>query len=154
MPTVAPSILFDQLQSEYPDRLRVDPQGICHLRVDESYADAAHSACSVQLTLNSTASDEFCLELINVPWNFALADLVAEVGATLTGDDSRKVLRLSGTARNYRQIKHLAKAVRAVTGRGERYLNSNWKWSTRKTAEALDRLADCLLAAHRQRKSR
>jgi hypothetical protein len=38
-------------------------------------------------------------------------------------------------------IRELAKAIRRVCGRGQRYADRNWKWITRRTADSLDQFA-------------
>lgn len=154
MPATPSSPLYAALQAEYPSRIRCDESSACHLRVDEAFDDVPHCACAVHVELTAASATTFCLQLINVPWNQDLECLVHELEGALDGPDTCKTLTFSGAAKDYRCIKQLAKAVRAVTGRGRRYLDSNWKWSSRKTAEALERLASCLLTAHRQSKTR
>ena len=70
--------------------------------------------------------------------------LAEDLGGKWQEIPTGRVLTISMDVKSSPTLRELAKAIRSVTGRGQRYDDSNWKWITRRTADSLERFAQQL----------
>jgi len=107
--------------------------------------------CHIRLRVND--EDTFKLSLENVPTNDELIELIEMRGPDISDGTFGRNISLRMTIADTRFVHELAKAVRRITRRGQRYKNSNWKWVCRTTSDSLDRLASCLEEYQRTRQA-
>jgi hypothetical protein len=111
---------------------------------DQNEKDVPGAFCNMRITLRDPESTEFQLTLYPVPWDKDVEILVEELGGQWQDIPTGRVLEVPMTIKSAPDIRRLARAIRRVTGRGKRYVNPNWKWSTRRTADSLERFAGVL----------
>ncbi len=111
---------------------------------DQNGDDVSEYFCTISISLTEPESDRFRLTLYRVPWDDDVEVLAARLRGEWDDVPTGRVLRIPMTIRSVPDIRMLARAIRKVTGRGKRYVDSNRKWSTRRTADSLDRFARLL----------
>jgi hypothetical protein len=111
---------------------------------DQAENDVPRAFCNMTITLPDSESNDFRLTLYPVPWDKDVEALVDALGGKWHDNSIGRVLKVPLTIRSVPDIRRLARAIRKVTGRGKRYVNANWKWSTRRTAGSLERFARLL----------
>jgi hypothetical protein len=111
---------------------------------DQNEDDAPGAFCNIRATLPDDESNEFRLTLYPVPWDRDVETLVDRLGGQWQDIPTGRLLEVPMTARSVPDIRRLARVIRRVTGRGKRYVDSRWKWSTRRTADSLERFARLL----------
>ena len=94
-------------------------------------------------------SNEFQLTLYPIPWDEGVETLAEELGGQWQETPTGRLLKVPMTIRSVPDIRKLVRAIRRVTGRGKRYLDPRWKWSTRRTADSLERFARLLVEWNR-----
>ena len=116
---------------------------------DQNEKDMPQAFCDITITLPDSESNDFRLTLYPVPWDEDVETLVDALGGEWQDHSTGRLLEVPMTIRSVPDIRRLARAIRKVTGRGKRYVNANWKWSTRRTADSLDRFARLLVEWNR-----
>jgi len=111
---------------------------------DQNEADIAGAFCNMSVTLQAPESNEFQLTLCPVPWDEDVENLVESLHGQWQRISTGRRLKVPMTVKSVPDMRKLSRAIRRVTGRGKRYDNSNWKWSTRRTADSLERFARLL----------
>jgi hypothetical protein len=97
---------------------------------DQNEDDAPGAFCNIKVTLGGPESSEFQLTLYPVPWDKDVETLVDQLGGQWQDIPTGRLLSVAMTIRSVPDIRKLARAIRKVTGRGKRYVDSRWKWST------------------------
>ena len=116
---------------------------------DQNGDDVSEYFCNISISLTEPESDRFRLTLYRVPWDDDVEVLAARLHGEWVDIATGRVLRIPMTIRSVPDIRMLARAIRKVTGRGKRYVDSRWKWSPRRTADSLERFARLLLEWNR-----
>jgi hypothetical protein len=116
---------------------------------DQNENDVPRAFCNISVTLPDSESNDFRLTLYPVPWDEDVEALVEALGGKWQEIPPGRVLKVPMTIRSVPDIRRLARAIRKVTGRGKRYVTANWKWSTRRTADSLERFARLLVEWNR-----
>ncbi|REJ91779.1 MAG: hypothetical protein DWQ35_13835 [Planctomycetota bacterium] len=111
--------------------------------------DRYHLCCHIQLRVNGDNAFELSLE--NIPTNRELSELIALRGPNIADGDFGTNISLQLNLADIGFLRDLARVVRRITRRGQRYNNPNWKWVCRRTGESLERLARYLEAYQRRR---
>ena len=138
------------LQQAYGDRYTPWVGDAGQVRIDDEDArDTCISFCRMSVWVHDDR-DTSNLELENSPYNEGVVSFIADLGGridrTPRGANITLTVRHAGGSRSVRE---LAKAIRRVTGRGQRYPDPNWKWIARRTADSLERFASFLTQANR-----
>lgn len=118
---------------------------------DEAATDRYPGFCRIWLAIPDQDDRPPELELTCCPHNSTVTDLVTANGGRTSACPYGTIINMP--VHQPRSIRDLAKAIRRTTARGERYPDANWKWIAPRTADALQRLASCLAAAARSRRS-
>jgi hypothetical protein len=111
---------------------------------DRQRGDVYPGFCGMQVTDGDDDGSSVCLEMSPAPYDEQVCKLVNRHGGKFTEDRFGATIRIPIRRKDSRLVCKLAKAVRRVTGRGKRYLDSNWKWVCPRTAASLERFADVL----------
>ncbi len=111
---------------------------------DHSADDVSSSFCNISIALTDPESNDFQLTLYPVPWDEDVEILANTLHGEWKDIPTGRVLSLPMTIRSVPNIRKLARAIRKVIGRGRTYVDSNWKWSARRTADSLERFARLL----------
>lgn len=144
--------LHDHLADTYPlgppSRRKAPPPTI---RVDDQHdGDEPSLFCSLSVT--EVVGDEFKLVCDHLPVSPEVEDLVANKAGILNRTATGAFSEVRLTVRDSPYLRQLAKAIRRLVGRGQRYSDANWKWICPRTAASLERLADTLLELRRLRR--
>jgi hypothetical protein len=116
------------------------------LRIDDrTVGDKSPDFCAISLHMKQDDSDAFDLVLNHVPWDEHVESAAAALNGVWSGNVSARTLTLPLTITNIALLRKLAEAIRKVAGRGRRYSNPNWKWTTRRASASLQTLADWLM---------
>ena len=111
---------------------------------DQNENDVPQAFCNITITLLDSESNDFRLTLYPVPWDEDVETLVDALGGKWQDHPPGRLLKVPMTIRSVPDIRRLSRSIRKVTGRGKRYINCNWKWPTRRTADSLDHFARLL----------
>jgi hypothetical protein len=119
-------------QATTPEPVRID---------DQDEQDIYPGFCTLCVTVPDVSTDRFQLTLHRVPYNEDFTMLAEDLGGKWQEISTGRTLTISMDVKSSPTLRELAKAIRSVTGRGQRYDDSNWKWITRRTADSLERFA-------------
>jgi hypothetical protein len=115
------------------------------LRIDDrTLGDKSPDFCAISLHMKQNDSIAFDLVLSPVPWDEHVESAAAALNGSWSGSNSTRTLTVSLTTTDITLLRKLAEAIRKVAGKGRRYSNPNWKWTTRRAAGSLQKLADWL----------
>lgn len=124
--------------------------GATTIRIDDENADDRYDGfCRIWVNVPDTSDDAFTLELQNAPHNSDVTALVKGVGGEINESPLVATTKIPLQADDAPFVLKLAKAIRRTTARGQRYPDPNWKWISRRTADALERFAAVLVTARR-----
>lgn len=106
---------------------------------DQGSQDRHYLFCQIELSLRQDGL--LGLDLSHAPVDQAVRQLVESAGGQIQtgaiGTSLTIILKPSQSA----FIRKLAKAIRRLVGRGQTYLDRNWRWICPRTADSLERLA-------------
>ena len=137
--------LRDFLRSEYGYPAGNGAPEALPIRIDDQCkSDCYRAFCQIAVTVPRQDQDIFVLTLSNVPWDEHVEARAEELNGCWSRLPYGRRLTLELSARGVSKVRRLAHAIDKVTGRGRTYLDSNWKWMTRRTAGSLDQFADRL----------
>lgn len=140
-----PNRLRERLAKAYPNQAKNLTGGPIYIRVDDRDGDDSYLGfCDIHLKMSDPNADDFILILDNVPFDDDVKDSAAELGGSWQETRTGQRLTLNLSTSQAPGITLLAAAIRQVVGRGKHYLDRNWKWIARRTAESLERLAEVL----------
>src|SRR5262249_3516472 len=122
--------------------------GLCVRLDDQSASDGHRGFCQIHVTAESSASSTVLLELSPVRHNEEVIEVVLRHGGKVAHDSLGLTIRMPLGPKDARLVRDLARAIRRVVRRGQRYSDSNWKWMCPRTASSLDRFAKHLAAFH------
>lgn len=118
-------------------------------RIDDEGADDHHAGfCRVWFNI-PIDGDTFTLRLENAPHNDDVTALIKAMDGEITKSPIGTTIIVPLHASNAKFVRDLAKAIRRVTARGQRYSDKNWKWVSRRTADTLERFASILIDANK-----
>ncbi len=114
------------------------------IRVDyQNHGDVNHRFCKIGVTVANSNPGEFQLKLTNTPMTEDLRELIEDHGGEVVDDDDEITATVDTSIKQVTYLRNLANQYRRTVGRGaEEYADRNWKWICRRTARALDHLAD------------
>jgi len=141
--------LSTYLRRTYPAQKRTDDTW--EVRVDDRERDVAHEFCNIALVVGED-STHFTLNLYPAPISAGLYENVESLGGTISVFQLGSSIELELSIKEVTKIRELAKEIRRVVKRGQRYPNPNWKWICRRTANSLDRLASNLVEFRRAKR--
>lgn len=104
--------------------------------------------CSISVTVPDRDGEVLHLTLQHCPAGPEVQELVDELGGTVHPADFGATITLTLKLSQVPAIRRLAKAIRAVVGRGRSYDDANFRWICPRTADSLVALAKHL-ATHR-----
>ncbi len=140
--------LLSSLTSEYgetnPKRTATKVQLFFRIDDQKGWEGRSTSFCGVTVTVPDEDEDEFILKLTSTPFNDLLQQWVEVHEGRFTKTSTGADIDLTLRPKDVGVVRDLAKAIRRVTGRGQEYFNSNWKWMTKRTADSLARFAEVL----------
>lgn len=117
-------------------RLRID---------DRKQEDVYPGFCDIRVTVSDAGGESFTLELQQPPLNEEVREFVEAHGGQIQETPAVTAITiLLNVASAPRIINGLAKVIRRITRRGERYTDRNLKWICPRTADALERFASAL----------
>jgi hypothetical protein len=119
---------------------------------DRGSTDVAFDFCEISVTVSADDEDSFLLTLKQIPHNQDVAELIQDQGGELCKARWGMTATINLKLNNVSFIRNLAKAIRKVVGRGQRYAVRNWKWIADRTADSLEELADSLMEYRREKK--
>jgi hypothetical protein len=121
---------------------------------DQESTDVDHLFCKITVTVSDHEVNQFELNLSNAPFTEDLGDEINEGDAEINYNEAklRAGINIIVSTRDVTYIRNLAKAYRRTTGRGADYLDRNWIWVCRRTADSLDRLASNIMEFRKQRR--
>jgi hypothetical protein len=117
---------------------------------DRQERDVSPGFCQIHVTVLDPDGARVLLELSPVPHNAEVGEVVEEHGGQVTHGPLGATIRLPLGPKDVRRVRDLARAIRRVTRRGQRYPDPNWKWICPRTADSLERFANVLSRAHRR----
>jgi hypothetical protein len=128
-----------------------------YFRVDDrNDKDVYPVFCDALVAVPDSDDGELLLVLANVPHNPEVLELLEGHGGgcatSKIGTVTVKVALRSDNKGDIKFLRMFAKAVKRVTGRGQRYPDPQWKWICPRTADAITRLASVLQEFRRQGK--
>lgn len=114
-------------------------------KIDDAVKDdKAHLMCHLSVTVTAPPANTIVLEMYQVPTNAKVEKLVKAHGGQISRVLEQVHIKLVLGMADAPFIRELAQAIRRITGRGQRYTNSNWKWVCPRTADSLDDFARVL----------
>lgn len=144
----------DFLIQSFPQPKPHEPgTGLCLKIDDRSSGDKSGAFCTIYLSDAIRQPGFFCLTLKNVPYDRKVEELVTKYQGEWTGPELQKTLVIPIRKSSGPYLSQLATAIRRVVGKGRRYDPRDWKWIAPRTADSVGRLAECLKAYHRQKKT-
>ena len=117
------------------------------IKVDnQNKDDADYLFCKMTVTVSQYDPGMFELKLINAPLDDKLRRTIYEGEAKVNYDERllRADIFITATIKDAEYLWDLAAAYRSRIARGAKYPDPNWRWVCRRTADSLDRLADCI----------
>lgn len=111
---------------------------------DRQERDVYPGFCEIHVTAQAADGSSVLLELSPAPYNPEVCGFVEGLGGQVTQGSFGATIRLRLSHGDARPIRDLARVIRRVTGRGQRYPDPNWKWICPRTAASLERLAGVL----------
>jgi hypothetical protein len=117
---------------------------------DRRESDGYPGFCEIHVSAPAPDGSSVLLELSPAPHNAEVCELVERHGGQIRQGSLGATIQLSLTFRDARHVRDLARAIRRVTRRGQRYPDPNWKWICPRTADSLERFARLLAQARHQ----
>lgn len=117
---------------------------------DQSQGDVHLGFCQIHLSAQRSDDTSVLLELSPAPHDAEVEEMVNRHGGHITHGSIGATIQLPLGPRDARRVRDLARAIRRVTRRGQRYPDPNWKWICPRTADSLERFAELLARARRQ----
>lgn len=106
--------------------------------------------CEIHVTVQEPECSSALLELSPAPHNVEVCEVVERHGGQVIQGQFGTTIRLTLGRGDAHWVRDLARAIRWVTRRGQRYSDPNWKWICLRTADSLERFADALSHAGRR----
>lgn len=119
---------------------------------DRQERDVYPGFCEIHITVQDPEGSSALLELSPAPHNLEVCEVVERHGGRVTQGPLGVTIRLTLSHGAAGCVRELARAIRRVTRRGQRYPDPNWKWICPRTADSLARFADALTHAGRRGK--
>lgn len=107
---------------------------------DRTTGDTSYCFCDIEVT-HSVNTVTLVLTLWRPPLNGEVEAVVRQSGGQSRETPLGTVVTIPIGPKDGPCVRRLAKAIRRVTRRGERYLARDWKWVAPRTADSLKRLA-------------
>lgn len=143
--------LQSHLDQAYAGRRTTDRNGQWTVCVDDHNAkDVSPDFCDIYIR-GKGQPDDFQLVLVNPPVNDAILDLCAAHDGTYR-TAGRPSLSIPLTVHDATFLRHLAKAIKGLVRRGQRYTNKNWRWVCPRTAASLERFTQHLASFVKQQR--
>jgi hypothetical protein len=117
---------------------------------DRQESDVYPGFCEIHVSVQDPDGSSVLLELSPAPHNAEVCEVVERHGGQVTHAPLGVSVRLSVGPKDARRVRDLARAIRRVIGRGQRYPDPNWKWLCPRTANSLERFARLLARANHQ----
>lgn len=111
---------------------------------DRQEMDVYPGFCEIHVTAQAADGSSVLLELSPAPYNPEVCEFVEELGGRVTQGSGGATIRLPLSHGEAGPIRDLARVIRRVTRRGQRYPDPNWKWICPRTAASLEKLAGVL----------
>jgi hypothetical protein len=118
---------------------------------DRNENDVYPGFCGICVTVPNPEDGTFLLRLENSPNNWELEELVESYGGKVQQGHTGTTITISLKPKDTSAVRALAKSIRRITGRGQKYLDRNWKWICPRTAKSLERLAGLLASFNKAR---
>jgi hypothetical protein len=146
---------WSSVRNSYSDaktRLSIDGDKFT-LRIDDrSSQDVYPAFCDIHVTVPDFEGKTFWLELRHPPLNAEVTEFLEDQDCEFRYTALCTIISLHLTvAIGSKVIKDLGRAIRRVTGRGQRYSDPNWKWICPRTSDSLVLFARALTEARSQR---
>jgi len=143
--------LANYLKQEYSSQERFD--NTWEIKVDDQgEGDQATDFCNMTLVLRADPT-RFTLNLSPAPMSEELREYIESLDAVINKRHLGFSITLKLCVKNVTTIRELAKQIRRITKRGQRYSNPNWKWICRRTADSLDKLGGILTEFKRAKRN-
>lgn len=117
---------------------------------DRQERDVYPGFCEIRVTVQDPEGSSALLELSPAPHSAEVGEVVERHGGQVTHEQFGTTIRLTLVRGDAHRVRDLARAIRRVTRRGQRYSDPNWKWICPRTADSLERFADALSHAGRR----
>jgi hypothetical protein len=114
---------------------------------DRRESDVYPGFCEINVSAQASDGSYLLLELAPAPYNAEIRELVEQHGGQVTQAPGGATIRLAVSRGDTRIVRELARAVRRVIRRGQRYPDPNWKWICPRTADSLERFASVMSEA-------
>ncbi len=115
------------------------------IKVDDRDAtDVYPYFCSIFVSIPDRTGDSLRLTLQHAPSSPEVVDLVEELGGTVHPGDFGATITLPLKASQGPAVRRLAKAIKAIVGRGRSYDDPNLRWICPRTSASLVKLAQHL----------
>lgn len=112
-------------------------------RIDDQGPDD-HYGGFWRMHLSLSGPEQFSLSLVYLPLVDEIIELLESRGAEFKDYRGINTAKVMLTTKDVAFIRKLAKAVRRLVGRGQRYSDRNWKWQCPRAANSLEEFADRL----------
>lgn len=111
---------------------------------DRQERDVYPGFCEIQVSAQGPGGSSVLLQLSPAPYNGEVCEVVERLGGQVTQDSLGATIRLTLRQGDARPVRDLARGIRRMTRRGQRYPDPNWKWICPRIADSLERLAGTL----------